>query len=97
MILRTVHMHFRPEAIPEFLALFEAHRDAIASQSGCRAVHLIQSQDTPERLGTVSLWESPDHLEAYRQSELFGTVWPATKALFASKPAAESHRLLWSS
>ena len=56
MILRTVHMHFRPEAVPEFLALFEAHRDAIASQPGCRAVHLIQSQDTPERLGTVSLW-----------------------------------------
>ena len=97
MILRTVHMHFRPEAIPEFLALFETHRNAIAGQPGCHAVHLIQSPDAPERMGTVSLWESPGDLEAYRQSDLFGTVWPATKALFASKPAAESHRLLWSS
>ena len=97
MILRTVHMHFRPEAIPEFLALFESHRDAIASQPGCRAVHLIQSLEVPERIGTVSLWACPEDLEAYRRSALFGAVWPATKALFASKPVAESHRLLWSS
>ena len=97
MILRTVHMHFRPEAIPEFLALFESHRDAIASQPGCRAVHLIQSPEAPERIGTVSLWACPEDLEAYRRSALFGAVGPATKALFASKPVAESHRLLWSS
>ena len=97
MILRTVHLHFRPAAIPEFLALFESHRDAIASQPGCHAVHLIQSPDVPERIGTVSLWASPEDLEAYRQSALFGAVWPATKALFSSKPVAESHRLLWSS
>ena len=97
MILRTVHMHFQPEAIPEFLALFESHRDAIASQPGCRAVHLIQSRDAPERIGTVSLWASPDDLEAYRRSALFGTVWPATKALFAAPPEAHSHTLLWAS
>ena len=94
MILRTVHMHFQPEAIPEFLALFESHRDAIASQPGCRAVHLIQSPEAPERIGTVSLWASPKNLEAYRRSALFGTVWPATKALFASKPVAESLSLI---
>ena len=97
MILRTVHMQFRPEAIPEFLALFESHRDAIASQPGCFVVHPIQSPEAPERIGTVSLWACPEDLEAYRRSALFGTVWPATKALFASKPVAESHRLLWSS
>ena len=97
MILRTVHMHFRPEAVPAFMLLFETHRNAIAAQPGCRGVHLIQSSTSPERIGTVSIWDSALDLEAYRQSALFGTVWPATKALFASNPSAESHRLLWSS
>jgi quinol monooxygenase YgiN len=97
MILRTVHMHFRPEAVPEFMALFETHREAIAAQPGCRGVHLIQSPDSPERLGTVSIWDSASDLDAYRHSALFGAVWPATKALFASSPSAESHQLLWSS
>ena len=97
MILRTVHMHFRPEAVPAFMALFETHRDAIAAQPGCQGVHLIQSSAAPERLGTVSIWDTEADLDAYRHSALFGTVWPATKALFASNPSAESHRLLWSS
>ena len=97
MILRTVQMHFRPEAVSEFLKRFEIHRDAIAGQPGCQWVHLIQSPEHPERMGTVSLWETQDDLDAYRMSALFGTVWPATKSLFASRPHAESHRLLWSS
>ena len=90
-------MHFRPEAVPDFMLLFETHRDAIARQPGCRGVQLIQSEDNPERIGTVSLWDDPSSLDAYRGSDLFAAVWPATKALFASRPTAESHRLLWSS
>ena len=90
-------MHFRPEAVSEFLKLFETHRDAIAKQPGCQWVHLIQSTEHPEHMGTVSLWDTQNDLDAYRMSELFGTVWPATKSLFASQPHAESHRLLWSS
>ena len=74
MILRTVHMHFRPEAVPEFMALFETHREAIAAQPGCRGVHLIQSPDSPERLGTVSIWDSASDLDAYRHSALFGAA-----------------------
>ena len=85
------------EAIPEFLDLFESHRDAISSQPGCRAVHLIQSSDAPERIGTVSSLGMPRRPEAYRQSALSGTVWPATKALFSSKPVAREPPALWSS
>lgn len=97
MILRIVHMHFREEAIGAFLDLFEQHKQSIAAQPGCRQVHLIQSPEHPDRMGTVSLWDSQAALDAYRQSALFAEVWPATKALFASKPTAESHDLRWSS
>ena len=97
MILRIVHMHFREEAIGAFLDLFDQHKQSIAGQSGCHRVHLIQSPEEPSRIGTVSLWESQAALDAYRSSALFAEVWPATKALFASKPTAESHDLRWSS
>ena len=97
MILRTVHMTFRPECVDAFLQLFEQHREAIAGQPGCQSVQLIQDPRAPHCLGTVSVWEGEQALNAYRNSPLFGTVWPATKALFASSPSAESHRLLWSS
>lgn len=44
----------------------------------------------PTVLYTFSLWESDDHLQAYRNSELFLAVWPRTKALFAGKAEAFS-------
>jgi len=97
MILRTVHMTFKPEAVPEFLILFAQHRKAISQQPGCRSVQLIQSVDTPEELGTVSTWDNQESLDAYRHSALFAVVWPATKALFADRPQAKSHQLLWAS
>ena len=41
-------------------------------------------------LYTYRLWESDEHIQTYRKSELFGSVWPRTKALFAGKPEAFS-------
>ncbi|MAC17280.1 MAG: hypothetical protein CMC97_03175 [Flavobacteriales bacterium] len=41
------------------------------------------------------VWEGEQALNAYRNSPLFGTVWPATKALFSEPPVARSHDLLW--
>ena len=97
MILRTVHMTFKPEATEAFLSLFEQHRQAIAHQPGCHSLQLIQSTENPEEMGTVSVWENQEALDAYRHSALFAVVWPATKALFADLPHAKSHRLLWAS
>ncbi len=39
---------------------------------------------------TFSVWTSAEHLDAYRNSELFRTTWARTKALFAEKPQAWS-------
>ena len=38
---------------------------------------------------TFSHWESEADLNAYRESALFGEVWPKTKALFYDKPQAD--------
>jgi len=39
------------------------------------------------------MWESEEALNAYRKSELFGSVWPKTKACFANPAEAWSTTL----
>lgn len=77
-------MTFRPEAVPAFLALFAAAKARIETQPGCRSVRLWRDSADPAILATYSLWESETALNQYRRSELFGAVWPRTKALFAA-------------
>ena len=90
MIVRIVRMTFRPEKTADFLEIFRNSRVKIRAFDGCRHVELLQDLHQSHIYSTYSLWESEEHLNAYRRSELFGQVWPATKALFADKPQAWS-------
>lgn len=91
MLLRTVRMTFRPDALPAFFEMFEATRDRIAAQPGCRALALWADPRFPNILTTVSEWDSAEALDAYRASELFTATWARTKAWFAAPPVAHSH------
>jgi len=91
MIIRIVRMTFWPEKTGEFLEIFRSSKEKIRAFDGCRQVELLQDLHQPNVYSTYSLWESEEQLNAYRHSELFGQVWPATKALFADKPLAWSH------
>jgi heme-degrading monooxygenase HmoA len=51
---------------------------------------LLRFTDDPRVLFTLSIWENPEALEAYRRSELFQNTWAKTKALFAEKAEAWS-------
>ena len=97
MIVRIVHMEFIPEKRTAFLNLFERYKADIAGQQGCRDLKLVQDAVHDSRISTVSLWDSQTDLDAYRNSTLFAEVWPATKALFAAPPTAQSHTVLWAS
>ena len=97
MIQRIVHMRFKTDALPSFMALFEEHRHDIAGQPGYHSLQLVQEVSDPLTISTISLWEDEHSLDAYRKSALFGKVWPATKVLFAAPPEAHSHTLLWAS
>ncbi|MBG8552057.1 putative quinol monooxygenase [Hymenobacter guriensis] len=83
MLIRIVRMTFQPERVADFLALFQASEDYIRAQPGCRHMELWQDADTPHVFCTHSHWDSKEALDAYRRSELFGQVWPATKRLFS--------------
>ncbi len=90
-VLRLVHMTFEAASADAFLALFAQHQAAIAAMPGCGGVVLVE-RPVEQGVGfsTVSRWVSTADLDAYRASDLFGTVWPATKRLFAAPPTAAS-------
>jgi quinol monooxygenase YgiN len=90
MLVRIVRMTFRPEEVASFLQIFEQSKQLIRSFEGCRHLELHRDADNPAVYYTYSHWLSETHLNAYRDSELFGKTWRATKALFADKPMAFS-------
>ncbi|WP_092104555.1 putative quinol monooxygenase [Pontibacter chinhatensis] len=91
MLIRIVRMTFKPEKTEEFLEIFRNSKDKIRAFEGCQHVELLQDLHQPNVFSTYSLWDSEEHLNNYRGSELFGQVWPATKTLFAAKPEAWSY------
>ena len=89
-ILRIVKMEFQRDQLDNFDDLFAANETAISGMSGCRGVKLFKGTDTPSIRTTLSWWDSEEDLKRYRQSEVFGRVWPKTKSMFAAPPIAWS-------
>lgn len=83
-------MHFRKDEVPSFLELFDNVKDKIKAFDGCRGVDLLKDINQPEVMFTYSHWESEEHLNRYRDSELFGDTWKTTKSKFAHKAEAWS-------
>ncbi len=75
-------MHFREDAVDEFLIVFYRYKQSIAAQTGCREVSLLQDHASKNIFYTFSLWDNVESLEQYRNSELFKAIWPQTKKLF---------------
>ena len=83
-------MTFASEHLPTFMAIWEASKAKIRAIEGCHSVELLPDATDPNIWHTFSRWESSAHLDSYRASIVFGSVWPVTKALFAAKPVAFS-------
>lgn len=90
MLIRFVRMTFQEDRLTDFLSIFAASKAKIRAFSGCQHLELLRDLDQPNVRMTLSHWDSPEALEAYRQSDLFQTTWAATKVLFADKPVAFS-------
>jgi quinol monooxygenase YgiN len=90
MIVRIVQMTFEPQQVDNFLALFEERKALIRGFEGCSHLELWQDANKPNIFFTYSHWQSEQHLDHYRFSELFKDTWARTKALFADKPQAWS-------
>lgn len=90
MLVRIVKMEFEPTKVETFLNLFHSTRDKIAGFDGCLKLELLTSAEKPNLLFTYSIWQSGEHLENYRNSNLFKQTWAKTKVLFCNKPEAWS-------
>ena len=88
MVVRIVRMHFREEAVAQFLTIFESNKIAIRNFPGCRHLELLKDINHPGTYMTISHWEHTDDLEAYRKSELFVNVWARVKKLFVARTEA---------
>lgn len=86
-------MHFDESKTQEFLSFFETIKHQIEKMPGMMQLRLYQDENDPNLVFTLSSWLNEDHLNNYRKSELFGMVWPKTKAMFAHKPEAWSLKL----
>ncbi len=86
MIKRIVKIELKSDNIEAFQTIFQESKSKILAREGCFHVELLRCNEPDHIFFTFSIWESQDALDAYRKSELFGGVWPKTKALFA-KPA----------
>jgi len=93
MLIRIVRMTFREDTVDEFLKIFDDSKAKIRAFPGCRHLELHRDLNHNHIFCTYSHWESQEDLDAYRHSELFARVWPATKELFAEKPLAFSNTI----
>jgi len=93
MLIRIVRMTFQPDLVEAFLENFEVHKKSIRNFPGCLHLELWRDENQKNIFTTYSHWESEEHLNQYRDSELFKSVWKFTKALFDEKPVAFSSRI----
>ncbi len=87
---RIVKMTFAAEHCHAFETYFNEIKNKVGHQPGCLGVKLLKETNNSGVYFTYSLWESEDALNAYRNTDLFGAVWPKVKAWFAAKPEAWS-------
>lgn len=90
MIVRIVRMEFVPDKLVAFHEIFDSSKSAIRNFEGCLHLELHQDAHHPNVRYTYSIWRDTLDLDSYRKSDLFGKVWPKTKALFIGKPLAYS-------
>jgi len=83
-------MTFRPDALPDFLSMFEETSPTIRAFPGCQHLELWEDTRFPNILSTYSIWRDESSLETYRQSQLFKSTWARTKPWFAAPPVAHS-------
>lgn len=90
MLVRIVKMSFDNNQIDVFIDHFNYNKNKIQNFKGCLLLELYRDKLQPNIFFTYSHWEKEQDLNAYRNSELFKTLWAKTKMLFNSKPEAWS-------
>ncbi|MDX1653349.1 MAG: antibiotic biosynthesis monooxygenase family protein [Brumimicrobium sp.] len=89
-MIRIVKLTLHPEHVKDFLNYFDSVKQEINQFPGCKGMKLLKDRKENNILFTYSRWESEEDLENYRNSELFGKVWPLVKGWFKERAEAWS-------
>lgn len=89
-ITRVVKLTLKPECIGDFCDVFVAHQQQISRFDGCISLQGFQDNKEPNIFFTISQWDSEAHLDNYRFSDFFKTLWTTVKPMFAEKALAHS-------
>jgi len=87
-ITRIVKLTFKPEHISDFETFYATIRDKVASQPGCNGVTFLKEQNNTGVFFTYSNWNSEEDLNTYRNTPVFGQIWPTIKVWFGAKAEA---------
>lgn len=89
-MIRIVKMTFQEDKVAIFLENFNVNKEKIRNFNGVKYLELLKDKNNDNTFFTYSVWESDQHLENYRQSDLFKNIWNKTKPLFSSPAEAWS-------
>jgi quinol monooxygenase YgiN len=87
---RIVRLQFQQEHCSAFIAAFEERRTHVIGFPGCNSLRLLNDSENPCVFYTFSCWENTAALEAYRDSEIFRSLWSCIKPWFSDKAQAWS-------
>jgi len=94
MIVRLVSLKIHPDKVEEFKQFFETIYDRIREAQGCLSLRVVADLEGLGEFFTVSEWESPAALEAYKDSAFFRETWPRVKTFLRDRPWAQSFHVL---
>lgn len=94
MIIRIVRMTIDPGKVEIFKDYFNNSCSRIRGSAGCTHLELYSDAAQPNVMITFSKWETEDHLNRYRDSEVFKETWALVKPLFIEKPCAYSMKVV---
>ncbi|MCT4665966.1 MAG: antibiotic biosynthesis monooxygenase [Flavobacteriales bacterium] len=90
MITRIVKLSIKTEHREAFRQIFLKKNSLIQQNPGCHGVKMTEDLHHPGVFFTISQWENEEALNAYRNSALFGEIWPQVKTMFFAKAEAWS-------
>ena len=72
MYMRLLRLKIKEESIPLISDFYTRHALApLQNAPGCQFASLLQSQQKPEELMSLTLWDSMEKAEAFSQSDVF--------------------------
>jgi heme-degrading monooxygenase HmoA len=87
MVIEQVRIQTKPGSEQEFEAALEQARDVIGQAHGFRSFRAMRGIEEPSTFLVLVEWETiEDHLEGFRESELFERFREAIGPYFAGPP-----------